>query len=156
MEIHEIPSRPERIIAGIAEGAWLVAGVGFLVVPLVLWVILQRKMPFAAQHAKQAFLFQLFVFCVFFAICMIAAILGEAMGVDIMAEEGTGFALFVATCIACVILLTAWFFLSVLGIVRAFGGEPPGYPGLKGFWKTPPGGIEWSTDSSSAKQVGRL
>jgi len=111
----------QKVLAAIAHGAGFIAGVGFILAPLLIWLI-KKDDRFIAWHAKQALAFQvLFIFVV-----IVFMALG-AMAFDI--ESGVW--------IGVVIPSLIWFVLAIVAVFKALTGQLFIYPGLQPFTKKP-------------------
>lgn len=108
------PSQTERILAAIAQGAFFVVGLGYFLVPFVLWIIMRRKSVFVAQHAKQAWLSQCFVLLSFALSCILGVLLDNSN----------------IAVVLCFLVGIPWFFGAVYAVVKALMGERWHFPGL--------------------------
>jgi uncharacterized Tic20 family protein len=115
---------PQKALAALAHGGWLLAGVGYLLLPFIIWLC-RRSDPFVAWHAKQAMICQL-LYIVLLVVLTVAGAL--VFGV----QDGGGVWLLVAVLI---ILGLVWFACAVVAIVKALNGELYTYPGLQRFMK---------------------
>ncbi len=109
-----MPSQTERILAAIAQGAFFVGGIGYLIVPFVLWIVMRQKSVFVAHHAKQAWLSQGIVLLLIALACILGALLDNA---DIAVA-------------LCFLVGIPWFLGAVYAVVKALMGEPWHFPGL--------------------------
>lgn len=108
------PSQTERILAATAQGAFFVGGLGYIFVPLVLWIIMRKKSMFVTQHAKQAWLSQFLVLLAFTLACILGALLDDT---DLAVA-------------LCFIIGFPWFLGAVYAVVKALMGEYWHFPGL--------------------------
>ena len=54
-----VPPQSTRMIAAAVQGAFFIGGIGFVLLPFVVWIVMRGRNVFVAHHAKQAFLSQL-------------------------------------------------------------------------------------------------
>ena len=116
-EIHTedgVPSQTERIFAALAQGACFVGGLGYLLLPFVLWIIMRSRSTFVAYHAKQAFFIQFIVLVLFILACVLGAALDDS-------NVAVGL---------CFLVGIPWCLGSVYAVVKALSGERWHFPGL--------------------------
>jgi len=116
-EIHTedgVPSQTERIFAALAQGACFVGGLGYLLLPFVLWLIMRSRSTFVAYHAKQAFFIQFIVLVLFILACVLGAVLDDS-------NVAVGL---------CFLVGIPWCLGSVYAVVKALSGERWHFPGL--------------------------
>ena len=101
----------QKIMAAAAHCGYLLGGIGFIVLPLILWLINGRQ-SFAGHHARQAFWLQMLVL---FGIVLFI-ILGAVCDSEVLAIAG------------CVVISLAWFILAVMALVKAIDGKFYSYP----------------------------
>ena len=109
-----VPSQINRIVAALAQGAVFVGGIGYILLPFVLWIAMRSRSPFVAYHAKQAFLSQSIVLVLFILACVLGAALDDSN-----IAVGLCFAVGIPWCLG-----------SVYAVVKALSGEHWHYPGL--------------------------
>ncbi len=100
----------QKLLAILSHVAWMVGGIGLIVVPLVIY-LLRKDDPFVAHHAKQALIAQLTIF-------VLSALVGVAMMILI------GFLLLPAV----VIVWIGFFITSIMAVVRVADGRYYYYP----------------------------
>ena len=110
----DIPSQSERLLAATAQGAFFVGGLGYFLVPFVLWLIMRKRSEFVAHHAKQAWLSQVLVTLLFTFACILGALLDDS---DIAVA-------------LCFLVGFPWFLGAVYAVVKALRGERWHFPGL--------------------------
>ena len=103
----------QKIMAAAAHCGYLLGGIGFIVLPLILWLINGRQ-SFAGHHARQAFWIQ--AFSVFVTLLIIAA--AFVMNVE------------VAVTVGILVQTIAWVLFSIVAAVKAINGEYYIYPVL--------------------------
>lgn len=113
-EEEDIPSQSERIFAATAQGAFFVGGLGYFLVPFVLWLIMRNKSEFVTYHAKQAWLSQMLVTLLFTFACILGALLDD---VDLAVA-------------LCFLVGIPWFLGAIYAVVKALMGEIWHFPGL--------------------------
>ena len=109
-----VPPQSTRMIAAAVQGAFFIGGIGFVLLPFVVWIVMRGRNVFVAHHAKQAFLSQLSVFVLFALSCMLGAALDDA---------------YIAVGL-CFLVGIPWCLASVYGVVKALSGERWHFPGL--------------------------
>ncbi len=92
----------------------MIGGVASFVGPLIIWLIRKDQDPFAAEHAKEAFNFNLFV-----ALIVVASI--------VLSIATFGIGLLVAVPLWLVVGVL-WLVFTIQGAVRANNGQPYRYP----------------------------
>ena len=102
------------MIAAAVQGAFFIGGIGFVLLPFVVWIVMRGRNVFVAHHAKQAFLSQLSVFVLFALSCMLGAALDDA---------------YIAVGL-CFLVGIPWCLASVYAVVKALSGERWHFPGL--------------------------
>ena len=107
-------SQSTRFIAAVVQGAFFIGGIGFVLLPFVVWIVTRGRNVFVAYHAKQAFLSQFFVLVLFILACALGAALDDSN-----IAVGLCFAVGIPWCLA-----------SVYAVVKALSGERWHYPGL--------------------------
>ena len=108
------PSQATRMIAAFTQGAFFVGGIGFVLLPFIVWIVMRGRDIFVAHHAKQAFLSQFFVFVLFTVACVIGLVLDDT-------NVAVGL---------CFVVGIPWCLASVYAVVKALSGERWSYPGL--------------------------
>ena len=101
----------QKGLATVAHVAYFIGGVGYLLVPLLIWRM-NTNDPFVAHHAKQAFYIQLFSVGITMLI-ILAAFFVEAE---------------TAVFVGLAILLIFWVIFSIVASVKALSGEYYSYP----------------------------
>lgn len=100
----------QKILAVLAHLAYLLGGLGFIVAPLIIFLI-KKDDPFVYEHAKQALVAHL-------AIAVLSAITGVLSLILI------GLLLMPVLAILCLLL----FITSIIAAVKAINGETYQYP----------------------------
>ncbi len=111
----------QRIIAALVECGWFL-GFGWLIFPLVVWLLTSKSKPFVSHHAKQSFFWQLLLF-----ILIAAMIVAYCFITDFNTEVPTGFI------VALIIIAVPFMLCSIIATVKALSGEDYHYPLLKAF-----------------------
>lgn len=105
----------ERFLAAAAHVGFLAAGVGFLLVPLLILIIWGKKSEFVAGHAKQALYMQIGAVVVTSVAVLLAVFIGPL----------------IATGLAIALLTFGWVIFAVVGAIKAMSGEEFVYPLLQ-------------------------
>jgi len=128
-------AKNETGIAGIAHLSSLFAP---LVVPLIIWLVVRERLPYAARQAKQAFFFHfgmvaLGLVGVLVVVGSLVSTLFAAASQALTSETAPSTSppawLFAFVTFAIIIGLTGQA-LCIYGAVQAFGGKDFSYPGL--------------------------
>jgi uncharacterized protein len=105
----------QQLLAIIAHLSYLLGGLGFLIAPLVIF-LLRKEDPFVADHARQALVAHL-------------AILAASVLVGILSLLVVGLLLIPVVAILWLVLLVT----SILAAIKALNGELYRYPFIQGF-----------------------
>jgi uncharacterized Tic20 family protein len=100
----------QKILAVLAHLAYLLGGLGFIVAPLIIF-LLKKDDPFVQEHAKQALVAHL-------VIAVISAITG------LLSLLLIGLLLLPVLALLCVLL----FITSIIAALKAIDGQPYEYP----------------------------
>jgi len=107
--------------------SWL-AGVAGMLGAGVVYLLKRDDAPFAAQHAREAFNFNLSMFIYALAACVIGFVLLGAtvatLGIGLLLTLPAGIVLLLAIAVVAV----AWLVCSLVAAVKAINGEPYRYP----------------------------
>ena len=109
-----VPSQSTPFIAAVVQGAFFIGGIGFVLLPFVVWIVTRGRNVFVAYHAKQAFLSQCVVFVLFTLACVLGVVLDDsniAIGL-------------------CFVVGIPWCLGAVYAVVKALSGERWSFPGL--------------------------
>jgi len=106
-------STTQKLLAVAAHISYLFLGVGFIFVPLLLFLLQKNREPFTAEHAKQAL-------CVQFVIGILGAV------VTVLSMVFVGVLLWPVL----FVLAFIWFVCSLIACWRALEGRPYCYPGM--------------------------
>lgn len=132
----DAPASGERTWAAAAHVAALVlalctswlAGVAGMLGAGVVYLLKRDDSPFAAQHAREAFNFNLSMFVYALVACAIGiALLGATvltLGIGLLLTLPAGIVLLVAIAVVAVV----WLVCSIIAAVKAMNGEPYRYP----------------------------
>ncbi len=105
----------QKLLAIAAHIAWVVGGIGLIVVPLIVYVV-RKNDPFVAHHAKQALVAQLTMFVMSSLVSLLMMIL-------------IGFLLLPALAL----LWIGFFVAAVMAVVRAADSRLFYYPFIQPF-----------------------
>lgn len=105
----------ERFLAAAAHVGFMAAGVGFLLVPLLILIVWGKKSQFVSGHAKQALYMQIGAIIVTSAAILLAVFTGPVL----------------ATGLAIALLTIGWVVFAIIGAVKAMGGDEFVYPLLR-------------------------
>ncbi len=105
----------QKLLAIAAHIAWVVGGIGLIVVPLIIYVW-RKNDPFIAQHAKQALVAQLTMFVISSLVSLLMVILIGFLLLPALALFWIGF-----------------FIAAIMAVVRAADSRPYYYPLIQGF-----------------------
>jgi len=132
----DAPASGERTWAAAAHVAALVlalctswlAGVAGMLGAGVVYLLKRDDSPFAAQHAREAFNFNLSMFVYALVACAIGiALLGATvltLGIGLLLTLPAGIVLLLAIAVVAVV----WLVCSIIAAVKAMNGEPYRYP----------------------------
>ncbi len=101
----------EKALALIAHVGWLAFGVGYILLPLVIYLVYDNKNDFVASHAKQA-LYAQGIFAIFSAI------------VGVLTYVIVGFLLWPVL----FVLGAVWFCCSIIACFKVINGQYYHYP----------------------------
>jgi len=104
----------EKVLAIVAHAGWLIAGMGFILLPAVIYLYADKKLPFVAKHAKQALKIQVLSIPVALVVMLCASFAGALM-------IGYGVLVLVGLLICC-----------LYACYKALNGEEYNYPLLDG------------------------
>lgn len=107
----------QKILAIVAHLAYLLGGVGFIVAPLVIF-LLKKEDTFVQYHAKQALVAHLVILAFSLAVSLLCIILVGVLLVPIL-----------------VILWLGLVITSILAAIKALNGELYDYPLIQGLVK---------------------
>jgi len=105
----------ERFLAAAAHASFLAAGIGFLLVPLLILIVWGKKSQFVAGHAKQALYMQIGAIIVTSVAILLSVFVGPLL----------------ATGLAITLLTFGWVGFAIVGAVKAVSGDEFVYPLLK-------------------------
>lgn len=97
-------------------------GLGFIVGPLIVWLIKKNDHPFIDDQGREALNFQITVFILAAVAALLLVLLVVTMA------EGTSIGLILAIAVALSVLAVADVVLTVIASVKANGGERYRYP----------------------------
>ena len=104
------------------------AGFAGMLAAGVVYLLKRNDSPFAAEHAREAFNFNLSMFLYACALCVVAILLLGAtvftLGIGLVLTLPAGLLLGAAA----VAIAVAWLVCSIVATVRALDGEPYRYP----------------------------
>ena len=107
--------------------SWI-AGVAGAVAALVVWMVVRDRYAFAAEHAREAFNFNLSMFLYACAVCVAGFLLLGAtvltLGIGLIVTLPVGLALLVAVAAIAVM----WLVCSIVATIKAWNGEDYRYP----------------------------
>ena len=104
----------EKVLAIVAHAGWLIAGMGFILLPAVIYLYADKKLPFVAKHAKQALKIQVLSIPLALIVMLCASFAGALM-------IGYGVLVLVGLLICC-----------LYACYKALNGEEYNYPLLDG------------------------
>lgn len=105
----------QKLLAIVAHLSYLLGGVGFVLVPLIIW-LLHKTDDFVSDHAKQALVAHL-------------VLLAASAATGILCFILVGFILLPLIAIIWLIMLVA----SIMAAIRAFNGQYYNYPLIQYF-----------------------
>lgn len=106
--------RTWALIAHLSTFTAFISGIGFVLGPLVVWLIKRETMPFTAEHAREALNFNITIALVAVALWIVTII---TFGIGLLLTIPAGLALFVA-----------WIVLTIIAAINANNGQPYRYP----------------------------
>lgn len=146
IENHALSQEERLWAAGVHLGALLAAfftswmvGIAGAVVAICVWFVVRDRHPFAAEHAKECFNFNLSMFLY----ACLAVIVGLVLGVGaVIATVATlGLAALVAAPVVLVIVVALaaiavlWVVFGLIAAMKAYEGQPYRYPMTMRFLK---------------------
>lgn len=111
--------------------SWMV-GIAGAVVAICIWFLVRDRHPFAAEHAKECFNFNLSMFIYACAAVVVGLVLG--VGAVIATVATLGLAALVAAPIVLILVLALgaiavlWVVFGIIAAMKAYEGQPYRYP----------------------------